>query len=239
MTYRLYYWPMLQGRGEFIRLALEDASAPYIDVARQTENEGGGISAIKEILNRKTSFPPFAPPVLEDAKVLIWQTGHILQYLAPKLELVPGGEANYRVAQQLQLTITDFVSEIHDTHHALGPSIAYEEQKKACKERSALFLKARMPKYLGYFERLLSHTESEYVFGKQCSYVDLSLFQIIQGLEYAFPKTFGHFKNKIPHLIALANRVSKRANIASYIYSERRIPFNQHGIFRYYPELDV
>ena len=42
MVYELHYWPRIQGRGEFVRLALEQAGAEYVDVARGPKSSGGG-----------------------------------------------------------------------------------------------------------------------------------------------------------------------------------------------------
>ncbi len=65
-VYELYYWPMIQGRGEFVRLALEYTNVDYVDVARQPEQEGGGVPALMQFLeNKKMQYPPFALPYLK------------------------------------------------------------------------------------------------------------------------------------------------------------------------------
>jgi glutathione S-transferase len=233
MRYELYYWPEIQGRGEYVRLALEEAAASYLDVAR----EGGGTPKMMRMME-EGGTPPFAPPFLKAGKLLIGQTANILLYLGARHSLAPKTEAGKLWVHQLQLTITDFVLEIHDTHHPLGPSLYYEDQKAPAKKRSADFWKERVPKYLGYFEGILKHSAAAYVTGRRITYVDLSLFQIIEGLRYAFPKRMAAFEGDIPGLLELHDRVAARPNIKAYLASERRIPFNESGIFRRYTELD-
>jgi len=245
MRYELYYWPEIQGRGEFIRLALEEARADYIDVARRAESSGYGVAAMLHLMNDaevpNAAFAPLVPPFLKHGKLVIAQTANILHYLGPKLGLVPKNETSRLWAHQLQLTISDFLVEIHDTHHPIAGGLYYKDQKPEAKRRTADFIANRMPKYLLYFERILTSNPkgNEYIVGDALSYVDLSLFQIIAGLHYAFPRAMMQQEEDIPELIALHARVSKRPNIARYLKSARRIPFNQYGIFRHYKELDV
>jgi glutathione S-transferase len=234
MRYELYYWPTIQGRGEYIRLALEEAGAAYTDVARS----GNGINAMMKMMEAGKGTPPFAPPFLKAGQLVIGQTANILLYLGARHGLAPKAEAAKLWAHQLQLTITDFVTEVHDTHHPLGPSLYYEEQKAPAKKRTEDFWKSRVPKYLGYFEDLLSNGGG-YVTGRRMTYVDLSLFQIVEGLRYAFPKRMKGFERKIPGLVDLHDRVATRPNIKAYLASERRIPFNEDGIFRHYKALDL
>jgi len=233
MRYELYYWPTIQGRGEYIRLALEEVGATYRDVAR----EPGGMAAMTKLLEAKAGTPPFAPPFLRAGKLVLAQVANILFYLGGRHGLVPKAEAAQFWVHQLQLTITDFVVEIHDTHHPLGPSMYYEDQRTPAKKRTADFWNERVPKYLGYFERILADN-GPYVTGRKLSYVDLSLFQIVEGLRYAFPNRMQAFERKIPGLIALHDRVAARPHIAAYLASERRIAFNEDGIFRRYKALD-
>lgn len=234
MRYELYYWPTIQGRGEFVRLALEEGGAEYVDVARK---RGG--KAIGKLLERKgEKHPPFAPPVLKAGKLLIAQTANILLYLGPRLGLAPKDEVGRLWMHQLQLTITDLVVEIHDTHHPISAGLYYEEQRPVAKLRTHEFWRHRVPKFLRYFERLIVATGGPYVTGRRLTYVDLSLFQIVEGLRYAFPKRMKRFERNVPHLVALHDRVEKRPRIAAYLASTRRIPFSQWGIFRYYKELD-
>jgi len=234
MRYELYYWPTIQGRGEYIRLALEEAGAAYRDVAR----EPGGMAAMAKMLEAKAGTPPFAPPFIKAGKLVLAQVANILFYLGGRHGLVPKAEAAQLWVHQLQLTITDFVVEVHDTHHPLGPSLYYEDQRAPAKKRTADFWNERVPKYLGYFEGILADN-GPYISGRKLCYVDLSLFQIVEGLRYAFPNRMKAFERRIPGLIALHERIAARPNIAAYLASERRIPFNEDGIFRHYKALDV
>ena len=234
MRYELYYWPEIQGRGEFVRLALEEAGASYVDVARR---RGYGTPAMLKMME-SGGRPPLAPPFLKAGKLVIAQVALILHYLGPKLRLVPRSEADRLWAHQLQLTITDFVLEIHNTHHPISSQLYYEDQKPAAKRFTQEFWRHRVPKFLGYFEELLGKSRGPYVFGRKLSYVDLSLFQIVAGLRYAFPKRMKRFEKQIPRLVALHDHVAERPRIAAYLQSERRIPFNEWGVFRAYRELD-
>jgi glutathione S-transferase len=235
MKYELYYWPEIQGRGEYVRLALEEAGAAYVDVARGPRGAG----AMMKMMEACSGTPPFAPPCLKAGKLVIGQTANILLYLGARHGLAPKTEAGKSWVHQLQLTIADFVLEIHDTHHPLGPSLYYEDARGPAETRTAEFWKDRVPKYLGYFEDLLDGNGSVYVTGRRLTYVDLSLFQIVDGLRYAFPKRMAAYEREIPGLVALHDRVAARPNIKAYLGSERRIPFNEQGIFRRYKELDA
>jgi len=236
MRYELYYWPSIQGRGEFIRLALEAASADYVDVARQP----GGVPAMMKIIEgKRVAHPPYAPPFLKTGKLIIAQTAEILFYLGPRLKLAPRDEAGRLWAHQLQLTITDLVVEIHDTHHPVSGWLYFEEQRPAARRRTKDFWRYRVPKFLDYFERVLKENGGTYSVGRRLSYVDLSLFQIVEGLRYAFPKRMKRFEKKVPLLVALHDRVAKRPRIKAYLASKRRIPFSQWGIYRYFKELDA
>ena len=235
MHYQLYYWPTIQGRGEYVRLALEEAGAAYSDVARSDN----GMAAMMKLMNTGKGTPPFAPPFLKAGKRVIGQTANILLYLGSRHGLAPKVEAGQLWVHQLQLTITDLVLEIHDTHHPLGPSLYYEDQKSPAKKRTEEFWNERVPKYLGYFERLLGDGRSVYLTGRRITYVDLSLFQIVAGLRYAFPQRMRAFERKVPRLIGLHDRIAARPNIKAYLASERRIPFNEDGIFRQYKALDL
>jgi glutathione S-transferase len=235
MKYELYYWPGIQGRGEYVRLALEEAGADYADVARSER----GMGAMMRMMEADSGTPPFAPPFLKAGKLVIGQTANILLYLGSRHGLAPKAEGPRLWVHQLQLTAADFVLEIHDTHHPLGPSLYYEDQRQPAKRRSEEFWKGRVPKYLGYFERLLEDSGGSYLTGRRLSYIDLSLFQIVEGLRYAFPKRMKAFEREIPGLLDLHERVAARPNIKAYLESERRIPFNEDGIFRHYKELDL
>ncbi len=234
MHYELYYWPGIQGRGEYVRLALEDAAAGYADVARGER----GMAAMMKMMEARSGTPPFAPPFLKAGKLVIGQTANILLYLGSRHGLAPKADAGRLWVHQLQLTITDLVLEIHDTHHPLGPSLYYEDQRAPAKKRSDGFWKERVPKYLGYFEQLLEGAGGSYITGRKATYVDLSLFQIVDGLRYAFPRHMKPFEREIPGLVDLHDRVAARPNIKAYLASDRRIAFNEDGIFRHYKELD-
>jgi glutathione S-transferase len=238
MRYELYYWPTIQGRGEFIRLALEEVGADYVDVARRP-GQRGVPAMMKFMQDRRSARPPYAPPFLKAGKTIVAQTANILLFLGSRLKLAPDDEAGRLWAHQLQLTISDLVVEIHDTHHPVSSWLYFEEQRPAARRRSKDFWRYRIPKYLGYFERLLKKNGRRFTVGRRLSYVDLSLFQIIEGLRYAFPKRMKRFERKIPDLIALHDRIAKRPRIAAYLGSLRRIPFSQWGIYRYFKELDA
>jgi glutathione S-transferase len=236
MRYELYYWPSIQGRGEFIRLALEEAGADYADVARLGKR---GMAAMMKLMeSRRVKHPPYAPPFLKAGRLVVAQTAEILFYLGPRLNLAPRDEAGRLWAHQLQLTITDLVVRIHDTHHPVSGWLYFEEQRPSAKRRTKDFWRYQVPKMLGYFERVLQQNGGKYSVGGRLTYVDLSLFQIVEGLRYAFPKRMKRFEKKIPGLVALHDRVGERPRIAAYLASARRIPFSQWGIYRYFKELD-
>jgi glutathione S-transferase len=238
--YELHYWPTIQGRGEFVRLALEYASIPYRDVARLPQSKGGGEDALWRSLDR--SHPrtvPFAPPYLKTGKLVIGQTANILLFLGRHhRSLAPADEAGWLWTHQLQLTIADLVAEVHDTHHPLSVGEYYEDQKPAAAKRTAAFRKSRIPKFLGYYEDVLARAAGDWLTGKRAFYADLSLFQIVEGLRYAFPRWMHKHEREYPELIALRDRVAALPTIAAYLRSPRRIAFNEDGIFRYYKELD-
>ncbi|HEY5167430.1 MAG TPA: glutathione S-transferase [Pseudolabrys sp.] len=235
MRYQLFYWPEIQGRGEFVRLALEEAGAAYDDVARSK----AGIDRMLTMMDGgRDKHPPFAPPFLKAGSRVIGQTANILFYLGPRLKLSPRDEAGRLWLHQLQLTVTDFVKEIHDTHHPIAGSLYYEDQKAEAKQYAHYFLKDRAPKYLGYFESVLKKSGGPYVLGRKLSYIDLSLFQLIEGLRYAFSKAMARIERKLPGVVGVRDRVAARPRIKAYLSSERRLAFNESGIFRHYPELD-
>jgi glutathione S-transferase len=233
MRYELYYWPSIQGRGEYVRLALEEAGASYVDVARER-----GTASMMRMMEEGAN-PPFAPPFLKAGKLVIGQTANILFYLGGRHGLAPKTEAGRLWLHQLQLTVTDFVVEAHDTHHPLGPSLYYEDQKPEAKKRTGEFWDERVPKFLGYFERLKEKSGGAYLTGRRLTYIDLSMFQLVAGLRYAFPKRMKAFEEEIPGLCELHDRIAGRPGIAAYLASERRIAFNDDGIFRCYKELDA
>ncbi|MDB5397142.1 MAG: putative glutathione S-transferase subunit [Rhodospirillales bacterium] len=237
MTYELYYWPGIQGRGEFVRLALEEAGADYADVARTKK----GIESMMAMLEDKSAIrPPFAPPFLKHGRLAIAQVANILLYLGPRLDLAPRTPADRLFIHQLQLTVMDLVAEVHDTHHPLGTGFFYEDQKPEARRRAKEFRESRIGKFLGYFERIVAANPmgSGWLVGVDATYIDLSLFQVVEGLRYAFPQAMAKQENQWPHLVASHDRVSARPRLAAYLASDRRIPFNEDGIFRHYKELD-
>ncbi len=238
MAYELYYWDGLQGRGEFVRLALEEAGTEYTDIARTPD----GMKKMMKILeSKKEPHIPFAPPFLKDGEVMVSHVANILFYLGPKLGLAPREDSLRYVANALQLTITDFVAEIHDTHHPIGSGLYYEDQKEEAKARSADFLQNRLPKFCGYFERVLQQNPAgpAHIIGDALSYVDLSLFQVVEGLRYAFPHAMKGYAEDYSALAKLHDAIKRRPKIAAYLKSNRRIAFNETGIFRHYKELDA
>jgi len=236
----LYYWPGIQGRGEAVRLSLEDAGASYVDVCRQRKD---GMEAMLHFLaGEEGGALPFAPPFVRVGKVVVSQTANILAFLAPQLRLVPEDATARAETSQIQLTLCDFVDEIHDTHHPIAGSLYYEEQKGAAKRRARSFVKERLGRYLGWMESVLvrnRQSDGRWLVGADRTYADLSVFQIVEGLRYAFPNAMAEIEPSVPHVVELRNRVAARPRVASYLRSKRRQPFNQMGVFRHYPELDA
>lgn len=241
MTYELYYWPGIQGRGEFVRLALEEGGAKYIDIALEPENRGGGVPALNKFLDGpRVPQPPFAPPFLKAGKQLIGQTANILLFLGTPLKLAPRDEAGKLWVHQLQLTIADLVAEAHDTHHPLAQSLYFKDQKAAAKRRAEDFREQRLPKFFGYFEKVLTRNRiaGPWLVGGRVTYADLSLAQTVAGIRYAFPKAATKTLRKCPRLDKLHDAVFERPRIRRYAESGRRLAFNNDDLFRRYPELD-
>ena len=241
MGYELHYWPTIQGRGEFVRLALEDANIDYVDVARGCADDGEGVAALMQLLEcEEVLLPPFAPPILKVGKQIISQTANILLYLGERHGLAPKAAAGRLWTNQLQSTMIDLLVDAHNAHHPIGAYLYYEEQKPEARRAAEQFRKVRIPKYLGYFEQVLARNPSgdSYLVGGRRSYADLSLFQIVAGLRYAFPKAMARVSKKCPRVITHHDRIAERPRVRAYLTSARRIPFNEEGIFRRYPELD-
>jgi glutathione S-transferase len=236
MTYQLHYWPTIQGRGEFVRLALEEAGAAYVDVARE---DGGERALMADISDPALDHPPFAPPYLVDGDLVIGQTANILLHLGLRHGLAPRDEAGRLWVNQLQLTIADLVAEAHDVHHPVGMGLYYEDQKPEAARRAEEFRNHRMNKYLGWFETVLTRApEGGWLTGAALTYADLSLFQAVEGLRYAFPHAMKRLEPKLGRVLEVRDRVAERPNIQAYLASDRRIAFSTEGIFRRYPELD-
>lgn len=240
MRYELYYWPGIPGRGEFVRLALEAGGAQYVDVARLPAGRGGVKAMMRLMDDAANPRAPFAPPFLKAGRLLIGQTANILLYLGPHLKLVPADEGARLWAHQLQLTVTDFVAEIHDTHHPIANSLYYAEQKREAKRRTGHFLAERLPKFMLYFEQVAAGNArgSGRMLGRSLTYVDLSMFQLVAGLQYAFPNAMRKLARKLPRLHAVHETVAGTPRVAAYLASERRLDFNEQGIFRHYAELE-
>jgi glutathione S-transferase len=235
MAYELFYWPTIQGRGEFVRLALEEAGVPYTDVAR----EPGGMARMIAAMDG-ADHPSFAPPFLKADGILVGQTAIILAFLGQRHALAPSDEQGRLWVQQIQLTVADAVAEAHDSHHPIATSLYYEDQRPEAKRRAADFIETRIPKFFDWFEGILQRAAPQaYLLGADVSYADLSLFQLIEGLRYAFPHALARIEAGYPLLSALRDRVAQRPRIAAYLASARRLPFNEEGIFRRYRELDI
>ncbi|HUK65360.1 MAG TPA: glutathione S-transferase [Anaeromyxobacteraceae bacterium] len=241
-VYELYYWPGIQGRGEFVRLAFEEAGVPYLDLGRLPRSRGGGVAAIERMLDgSRPGLTPLGPPFLRHGQIVIAQTAAILLYVAPRLLLVPTGEPSRLRAHQIELTIADLVAEVHQTHHPIASSLYYEEQKEEAVRCARAFIAERIAKYCTYFDRAFDSNpagKGRWLVGSKLSYPDLSLFQVVAGLRYAFPSAMRRIERRFPRIVRLHDAVAQRANIATYLASSRRIPFNESGIFRHYPELD-
>jgi glutathione S-transferase len=232
MTYDLWYWTGIPGRGEFVRLALEAGGIAYRDRARED-----GDAAMIEDMARRTHLAPFAPPYLVAGDLCIAQTANILLFLGDR-HLGPKDEAGRHAAQTLQLTIADMVAEAHNVHHPVASGLYYRDQKPEAARAAQAYRDARMPKYLGWFERVLG-AGGPWLLGAAWTYADLSLFQLLEGLAYAFPKRMATLASDMKLVTALRERVRALPALADYLHGGRRLPFNEDGLFRHYPELDA
>ncbi len=241
MTLELHYWPGLQGRGEVVRLALEAAGTAYTDIAREADGMGRLSRILDDPFER---HPPFAPPFLKDGELVIGQTAAILLYLGPRIGLAPEGEADRLWTHQIQLTVADLVTEAHDAHHPIASNLYYEDQAAEAARRAKDFRSTRIPKFLDWFERILARNPNPasaggpWLVGNRTSYADLSLFQLVEGLNYAFPKAMARLLPGRPLVKRLHAAVAALPHVEAYLASDRRVPFNEQGIFRHYPELD-
>ena len=233
-TIDLYYWPGLPGRGEFVRLALEAGKIPYRDVAIEAGDDG--MALLSRDLAEPRETPPFAPPYIVVDGLVIAQVANILAFLGTEHGLSPPDKAGWLWTNQCQLTIADMVAEAHDTHHPVEIGSYYEDQKTEALRRAEDFRANRIPKYLNWFERALAH-RGPWLNGAAWSYADLSLFQLIEGLRFAFPRRMATVARDTPKVMALRDAVAALPELADYLASERRQAFS-NGIFRHYPELD-
>lgn len=193
--------------------------------------------------------PPFAPPALRipgegpDGKpLLIYQTPSILSYLGDKLDLAGSNEAEKSWILSHTLTALDLNNEAHDTHHPIAVAKYYEEQKEESLKKSTDFREARIPKFLGYFERVLKGNEEQgkgkYLVGSKLSFADTTLWHVLSGLLFAFPKEMEARKAEFELLFGtFYNSVKEASGVKEYLASGKRKPFSM-GVFRHYPELD-
>ncbi|KAI9326723.1 putative glutathione S-transferase [Obelidium mucronatum] len=231
MKVQLFYWPTIQGRGEFVRLLLEETKTDYEDVARSGAE---GLKAMRDAMSSgdPSLVQPLSPPFVKiDGLPVVFHVANILLVLGNRLGLGGKTEDERVVVNQLQLSIADLVSEIHDGHHPIAVSLYYEDQKQEAARRTVHLVTERIPKYLKYFESILVKNSLNWLVGDGITYVDLSMFQVLVGLEYAFPKAMTRLSQEIPCLMKLKD--------SEYLASTRRIPFNENGIFRHYSELDL
>jgi glutathione S-transferase len=233
MPYELWYWTGIPGRGEFVRLALEAGGIPYKECARDRTIGDEGL--VSDMTSGKRAQLPFAPPYLVAEDITIAQTSNILMFLGEQHAQAPKDIGGRLWVNQLQLTIADVVAEAHDTHHPIDAAKYYEEQKAEAARRSESFRTARMPKYLGYFEHVLKG--DDWLTGKRWTYADLSLYQLVSGLRFAFPRRMATLAPQYPKVMGVHARVAALPELQAYFASPRHLPFGE-GIFRHYPELD-
>jgi len=231
MSYQLWYWPDIPGRGEFVRLALEAAEIDYEDMAREH-----GAEALLEDIASREGIRPFAPPYLVDGDLCIGQTAHILGFLADRHDFGGGNLETDLPLIQLQLDISDMVAEIHAVHHPVSSALYYQEQMDPAYEAAQHFREHRLPKFLAHFEQALEENGGPFMLGDRWTHVDTSLFQLMEGLDYMFPNRMAALD--YPRLELVRSAVMEIDGVEAYLSSDRRLEFNENGIFRYYPELD-
>lgn len=236
MTYDLWYWPGLPGRGEFVRLFLELHGLSYRDCGP----DEGAEALMDDLKSRQGKVgEPYAPPYLADGDICVSQVAHILAYLSDKHGPTVEDKQLLFWLIQLQLDITDIVAEVHDVHHPVASGLYYDDQKDAAARAAKDFREERIPKWFAHFERAAGAVDGDWIGGARPSHVDTSLFQLIEGLEYAFPKRMKAVRGDYPKLFALRDSVRDLEPVAAYLASDRRQAFNEDGIFRHYPELDA
>ncbi len=233
MAYNLWYWPSIQGRGEFVRLPLEAAGIDYRDCVRER-----GEDALMADMAARAPRAPFAPPYLEIDGHTIAQVANILAWLGGHHGLAPTNLADRYWINQLQLTIADVVAEVHNVHHPVEMMAYYDDQKAEAARAARQFRNERLPKFLDYFERAVAAGDDWTIDGNW-TYIDTSLFQLIEGLRYMFPKRMAAIEGNYPNLIRIHDQIEDLPGIRAYLKSDRRLPFSEEGIFRHYPELDA
>ena len=232
MTLQLWYWPDIPGRGEFIRVALEAAEVEYADMAREK-----GAEALLEDMASRSGIAPLAPPYIIDGDLCLGQTAHILAVLADRYGFGAGELATDLQLIQLQLDVSDIVAEVHAVHHPISGALYYRDQMDAAYEAAQHFRETRIPKYLDHFEQALAVNCGPCVLGDHWTHVDTSLFQLLEGLDYMFPSRMAELD--YPRLALCREAVMEIDGIDAYLGSERRLAFNEDGLFRHYPELDA
>ncbi len=235
MRYGLWYWPTIQGRGEFVRLPMEAAGIGYVDCARARGEEG----LIADMTRHAATRAPFAPPYLELDGMLIAQVANILMYLGERHQLAPSNMADRLWLNQLQLTIADLVAEVHDVHHPVDPAATYDEQQPEAARAAAQFRERRLPKFLAYFEAAAKANPGEWLIDHRWTYADTSLFQMVEGLRYMFPRRMAAVEGAYPNLLHIHALVADLPGVRAYLRSDRRLPFSEQGLFRHYPALDA
>ena len=234
MSYHLWYWPSIQGRGEFVRLPMEAAGIAYEDCARVDDGE----HVLLADMAARRGRTPFAPPYLVNDGLVIAQVANILMYLGERHDVAPSNIADRLWLNELQLTIADMVAETHNVHHPVAMMDYYDEQKAEAMRAAAQFREERMPKFLAYFEHAVLANPGDWLIDHRWTYVDTSLFQLVDGLRYMFPKRMATLETDYPSVVRIRDQVADLPGIRAYLKSPRRLPFNQDGIFRHYPELD-
>lgn len=235
MAYDLWYWPGVQGRGEFVRLPMEAAGIAYRDRARTD----GDAAMMADMEQRAGRGGPFAPPYLVADGVAVAQVANILLFLGDSHDIAPKAAAERYWLHQLQLTIADMVAEVHNVHHPVAVSAYYDDQKAEAARAAAQFRDERMPKFLRHFEAAAKSRPGDWLIGGRWSYADCSLFQLVEGLRNMFPERMATLERDCPGLLRIHRLVSELPGIRDYLRSDRRIAFNTDGIFRHYPELDA
>lgn len=250
--YELLYHPGIPGRGEFIRLVLEAAGVPYKDLANDSIEGAYSVQAIIDPSSTGDDDgnpPPFAPPALRipsegkrGTALVIYQTPSILAYLGDRLGLAGADQAERAWVLSHTLTALDCNNEVHDTHHPIAVSEYYEAQMDEALKKAKVFREHRIPKFLGYFERLLmgnkEHGGGRYLVGCKLSFADTTVWQVLSGLEFAFPREIEARKQEYPTLFEkFYPSIREEKGIKEYLASNRRLPFGM-GVYRHYPELD-